>query len=82
MATLSPNGQVKDWTLTNIFYLSLMTLGYIFGEIAHFLINTTSKEVARGKCNSFLLNKTEKVQSMTVRQVYDRKNLLGSNKHV
>jgi len=36
-----------DWTVTNIWYLALMTLGYIFGEIAHFLINTTSKEVAR-----------------------------------
>jgi len=39
--------QRSDWTVTNIWYLSLMTLGYIFGEIAHFLINTTSKEVAR-----------------------------------
>ena len=43
--------QRSDWTVTNIWYLSLMTLGYIFGEIAHFLINTTSKEVARGKSN-------------------------------
>ena len=39
----------SDWTITNIWYLALMTFGYIFGEIAHFLINTTSKEVARGK---------------------------------
>lgn len=31
----------------NVFYLALMTLGYIFGEIAHFLINTSSTEVAR-----------------------------------
>ena len=43
--------QRSDWTTTNIFYLALMTFGYIFGEIAHFLINTTSKEVARGKIN-------------------------------
>ena len=41
--------QRADWTVTNIWYLALMTFGYIFGEIAHFLINTTSKEVARGK---------------------------------
>ena len=41
--------QRADWTITNIWYLALMTFGYIFGEIAHFLINTTSKEVARGK---------------------------------
>lgn len=39
--------QRADWTVTNIWYLALMTFGYIFGEIAHFLINTTSKEVAR-----------------------------------
>jgi len=39
--------QRSDWTATNICYLALMTFGYIFGEIAHFLINTTSKEVAR-----------------------------------
>ena len=43
--------QRSDWTATNIAYLALMTFGYIFGEIAHFLINTTSKEVARGKNN-------------------------------
>ena len=39
----------SDWTINNIWYLALMTFGYIFGEIAHFLINTTSREVARGK---------------------------------
>ena len=39
----------SDWSSKNVFYLSLMTLGYVFGEIAHFLINTTSREVARGK---------------------------------
>ena len=38
-----------DWSPKNIWYLSLMTLGYIFGELAHFLINTTSKAVAQGK---------------------------------
>lgn len=32
---------------SNWFYLALMTVGYIFGEIAHFLINTSSKAVAR-----------------------------------
>ena len=45
--------QRADWTVTNIWYLALMTFGYIFGEIAHFLINTTSKEVARGKDHQF-----------------------------
>ena len=49
--------QRSDWTATNICYLALMTFGYIFGEIAHFLINTTSKEVARGKNNCLNLNK-------------------------
>ena len=47
--------QRADWTITNIWYLALMTFGYIFGEIAHFLINTTSKEVARGKKHRFFL---------------------------
>ena len=48
--------QRSDWTATNIAYLALMTFGYIFGEIAHFLINTTSKEVARGKISCINLN--------------------------
>ena len=38
-----------DWNLKNITFLSLLTLGYIFGEIAHFLINTSSKAVAQGE---------------------------------
>ena len=49
--------QRSDWTATNICYLALMTFGYIFGEIAHFLINTTSKEVARGKNNCLNINR-------------------------
>jgi len=36
-----------DWTLRNSYYLTLMTAAYIIGEIAHFLINTTGREVAR-----------------------------------
>jgi len=36
-----------DWTIKNSYYLTLMTLAYIIGEIAHFLINTTGREVAR-----------------------------------
>jgi len=36
-----------DWTLKNSCYLTLMTSAYIIGEIAHFLINTTGREVAR-----------------------------------
>ena len=39
--------QRSDWTATNICYLALMTFGYIFGEIAHFLVNQQKK--ARGK---------------------------------
>lgn len=37
----------SDFSLSNSVYLALMTVGYVFGEIAHFLINTTSKNVAR-----------------------------------
>jgi len=36
-----------DWTFKNLTYLSLLTIGYICGEIAHFLINTSSKAVAQ-----------------------------------
>ena len=30
-----------------VYFLGLITVSYIIGEIAHFLINTTSREVAR-----------------------------------
>ena len=33
----------SDFTLKNVYFLSLITTGYIIGEIAHFLIATTSK---------------------------------------
>ena len=33
--------------LPKIYFLSLMTLSYIVGELTHFLINTTSRAVAR-----------------------------------
>ena len=36
----------SDWSFQNIYFLSLITTGYIIGEIAHFLLSTTSKEVA------------------------------------
>eukprot|EP00092_Neocalanus_flemingeri_P055973 GFUD01066284.1.p1 GENE.GFUD01066284.1~~GFUD01066284.1.p1 ORF type:complete len:509 (-),score=75.50 GFUD01066284.1:55-1581(-) len=36
-----------DWTIKNSYYLTLMTAAYIIGEICHFLINTTGREVAR-----------------------------------
>ena len=36
-----------DWTFKNTYFLGLMTLGYIIGEIAHFLINTSSRATAR-----------------------------------
>ena len=34
-----------EWTLANSYFLVLMTSAYIVGEIAHFLINTTAREV-------------------------------------
>ncbi len=43
----------RDWTLKNSYSLGLMTLGYVVGEIAHFLIVTSSRAVARGKFSSF-----------------------------
>ena len=30
-----------------VYYLSLMTLSYIVGELTHFLVNTTSRALAR-----------------------------------
>jgi len=36
-----------DWSFKNCYYLALMTSAYIIGEISHFLINTTGREVAR-----------------------------------
>jgi len=38
---------MNNWTFKNCYYLLLLTASYIIGEIAHFLINTTSREVAR-----------------------------------
>ena len=37
-----------DITVSKLYFLSLMTLSYIVGELTHFLINTTSRDVARG----------------------------------
>jgi hypothetical protein len=31
------------WNFSNTYLLVLMSLGYIVGELAHFLINTTSR---------------------------------------
>jgi len=36
-----------DLTVSKLYFLALMTLSYIVGELTHFLINTTSREVAR-----------------------------------
>ena len=33
--------------MSKVYHLSLMTLSYIVGELTHFLINTTSRAVAR-----------------------------------
>ena len=40
-------GLSKDWNIRSIYFLGLMSLGYMIGEIAHFLIITTSRPVAR-----------------------------------
>ena len=36
-----------ELTLGKVYYLSLMTLSYIVGELTHFLVNTTSRALAR-----------------------------------
>ena len=40
--------KMGDLTVSKLYFLSLMTLSYIVGELTHFLINTTSRDVARG----------------------------------
>ena len=37
---------MTDWSLKNTTFLAIITAGYIIGEIAHFLIATTSEDVA------------------------------------
>ena len=37
---------MSDWSLKNTTFLAIITAGYIIGEIAHFLITTTSEDVA------------------------------------
>jgi len=36
-----------NFTFRNSYFLVLMSFGYVIGEIAHFLIITTSRQVAR-----------------------------------
>ena len=38
---------MKDLTASKLYFLALMTLSYIVGELTHFLIGTNSREVAR-----------------------------------
>ena len=38
---------VTNWNLRNSYFLGLMSFGYVIGEIAHFLIITTQRSVAR-----------------------------------
>ena len=38
---------VGNWNFRNSYFLSLMAFGYVIGEIAHFMIITTSRSVAR-----------------------------------
>ena len=33
----------SDWSGPNLTFLSLITTGYVIGEISHFLITTTSQ---------------------------------------
>ena len=35
---------LRNWTCSNVYHLTLLTLAYIIGEVAHFLINTTARE--------------------------------------
>ena len=37
---------LRNWTCSNVYHLTLLTLAYIIGEIAHFLIVTTAREVS------------------------------------
>ena len=37
---------MANWSARNCSYLGLLTLAYILGEVAHFLINTTSRAVS------------------------------------
>ena len=37
----------EDWNIRSVYFLALMSLGYMIGEIAHFLIITTNRPVAR-----------------------------------
>ena len=37
---------MSDWSFKNTTFLAIITAGYIIGEIAHFLIATTSEDVA------------------------------------
>ena len=37
----------SNFTFRNSYFLVLMSFGYVIGEIAHFLIITTSRQVAR-----------------------------------
>jgi len=39
--------KMGDWTLRNTYLLTVMTMAHVLGEIAHFLINTSGREVAR-----------------------------------
>ena len=37
--------KMGDWTLRNTYLLTVMTMAHVLGEIAHFLINTSGREV-------------------------------------
>jgi len=44
---MAESSNVGGWTFSKAMFLAYMSMAYIIGEIAHFMINTTSREVAQ-----------------------------------
>ena len=66
-----------DITWSKVYFLSLLTLSYIVGELTHFMINTTSREVARevefGEKSCFLNESIVSVNDDKEDEVFDCK---------
>jgi len=60
---MSVSSSSSDWTPRNIYFLAIITFGYVIGEIAHFLLATTSIDVANTihYGNQACLDKTDEV---------------------
>ena len=43
--------KMGDWNLRNTYYLTLMTVAHVLGEVAHFLINASGREVLKEEIN-------------------------------